>query len=586
MRLAQLQLSGFRNFKKATINFVNKTLLIGPNDIGKSNLIHALRILLDRGLSDMDVEPKDSDFYAYEDTNEIIIITKFVEVTEECVVSKMKANLHDDGSFFLKYVGKRDPITKKKEFTFFAGRDESSFVEISGRFYTKVLNLQYIDSNRDLAAYIRTQKKHLLQEAKEGRTPEQIAGDSSAIAQIGGKLSEVNASVSGLSYISSATNDINKELRDLSFHNARQNIEFDSGESDPEAFVEDLQLVSKVGGKKIAIGGDGRNNQVFLAIWASRFEREAADPLEVTIFCIEEPEAHLHPHQQRKLAEYLAMTLPGQVVITSHSPQIACELPPNSIVRLYNASPETLAAHDGCANIIEKSIFEFGYRLNILPAEGFFATVVLLVEGPSEVLLYKALAEALKIDLDRLNISVISIQGVGFSPYLNLLDALMIRWVMRTDNDISKVPKAPRYRCAGLQRALNAFGTAGIKDAAFEKMLAEHRDKLDQLKAPTIPEPLAEAVRNLKAGLESHRIFLATTDLENDLAASPLQPALKDFFGDEYSPEEIVESMQSQKATFMFEFLRTHRDDLVKLKGDRLAAPLFSAEALAKTIDA
>jgi len=586
MRLEQLKLTGFRNFKNATVNFVSKTLLIGPNDIGKSNLIHALRILLDRGLSDIELEPKDSDFYVFEETNTIEITAKFVEVREDCVVARMKHHLHEDGSFYLRYVAKRDPATRKKDFTFSAGRDEASFEDLNGRPYTRVLNLKYIDSNRDLTVYVRQQKKHLLEEAKEGRTPDQVKTDNEQVARIGTKLSDVNATVAGLSYISTATTDINKELKGLSFHNEQQNIEFDAGESDPDSFVDNLQLVSKVGGKKITIGGDGRNNQVFLAIWASRFDKEEKDPLEITIFCIEEPEAHLHPHQQRKLAEYLATTLPGQVIITSHSPQIACEFPPNAIVRLYNASPETLAANNGCCTRIEQSIFEFGYRLNILPAEGFFAAVVFLVEGTSEVLFYKALADAIKIDLDRLNITVLSVEGVGFNPYINLLDALMIRWIMRTDNDIFQIPRKPQYRCAGIQRACSAFDAGDIKDENLSKLIADNKGKLGTLEAGTIPEQLEPMVKELKESLEKHNIFLAGKDLENDLATSELNEILNEICGGGLSTDEVVECMQQQKATFIFEFLKTHRADLSKLANHPLCTPLTAAERVAKAINA
>lgn len=88
MEISQVKLKGFRNFKDETINFCNKTLIIGANDIGKSNLLHALRILLDKNLYESQLEPQDSDFYAYEDTNDLSIIIKFKNVTEDCVICK------------------------------------------------------------------------------------------------------------------------------------------------------------------------------------------------------------------------------------------------------------------------------------------------------------------------------------------------------------------------------------------------------------------------------------------------------------------------------------------------------------------
>ena len=47
------------------------------------------------------------------------------------------------------------------------------------------------------------------------------------------------------------------------------------------------------------LGGDGRNNQILLALWKAKSERDFDPDNEVIFYCIEEPEAHLHPHQQR-----------------------------------------------------------------------------------------------------------------------------------------------------------------------------------------------------------------------------------------------------------------------------------------------
>ena len=65
MIIKTLYIKGFRNFKEVTVNFNEHSLIIGANDVGKTNLIYALRILLDRSFSDYDYELAESDFFAY-----------------------------------------------------------------------------------------------------------------------------------------------------------------------------------------------------------------------------------------------------------------------------------------------------------------------------------------------------------------------------------------------------------------------------------------------------------------------------------------------------------------------------------------
>ena len=63
--------------------------------------------------------------------------------------------------------------------------------------------------------------------------------------------------------------------------------------------LDNLVLAYSTGDTPLSIGGDGRNNHIFLATWiAKQHLQKNID--HVTFYAIEEPEAHLHPHQQRK----------------------------------------------------------------------------------------------------------------------------------------------------------------------------------------------------------------------------------------------------------------------------------------------
>lgn len=575
MRLKTLYIKGFRNFKEATINFNNQSLIIGANDVGKTNLLYALRILLDRGFSDLDLELKESDFYAYEETNEVIITAFFDDIKEDCILSKMKGDISGDGNLVIKYLA-----TKGEDYKFFCGKSDADedLHEYAIPYYRKVLNIKYINSKRDFWGYINKTKNILLQQAKEDRSAETIDMDDALYKQISDKLKEVDSQIPELSYVKNATEQINEELNKLAIHNQEQKVVFDTASTDTDSVINKISITSKHGDKKLLIGGEGRLNQIYLSLWASQ-NRISEYSNEVSILCVEEPEAYLHPHQQRELARYLCQVLKGQVILTSHSPYIVCEFSPNSIMRLYKDDQETKVASDGCSSVIEEGFDGFGYRMSVIPAEAFFADCVILVEGQSELIFYKTLAKQIGIDLDRLNISILSVEGVGFNTYAKILGALGIYWVARTDNDIFKIQHQDAYRFAGIERGLDLAKQSCDLEETDEKVIDAYSCKIHGfVDKNSIPSKVLEAADKLRDVLANYDIFIADVDFETDLCNGPLKDALKEYYGDLLSDSSLIKKLKSHKAINIYDFLKNHKERLEALADDYVAKPLLSAK--------
>ncbi|NRS46656.1 ATP-dependent endonuclease [Brevibacillus sp. HB2.2] len=585
MYISNVQINGFRNFNQANINFKKKTLIIGSNDIGKSNLIYALRLLLDKKLSESDLELKDSDFHVYDEENNVIYIRiKFENVVEDCVIGKIGKYVNDQGEFYLAYEVKRGS-SGEKSYQFYIGHDESDLQPIESRYYLKVLNMDYIESSRELHSYIRKEKKNLLLESRKQRSEETVQSDDKITKKIEKSIHLLNRRITKLSYINNATNSLNDELLNLSFHHISNTIDFDAGGTGVDDFINNVTLVSKVNGKSLAVGGDGRNNQIYLALRTAKNRISDDTPLEVTFCCIEEPEAHLHPHQQRRLSKYLVESLKSQVLITSHSPQIACEFSPDSIVRLYNqADSSTKAANDGCNTGLEKSMLEFGYRLNIVPADAFYSNVVLLVEGPSEVLFYKALATDLEIDIDKYNISILMVDGVGFEPFIDVLSSLSINWVVRTDNDIIKVPYKDYHYYAGISRCLKIYEAYCNNDETINQLIKEKKNLLTNINSrENLTESEVEVGQEFVAALECHNMYLSEIDLENDILNSPLRSQVETYYG-ENNYDNLLNKMQKSKATFMYDFLYKNQGKLKGLLTDNLSSPLIRCKEIVEEL--
>lgn len=435
--------------------------------------------------------------------------------------------------------------------------------------------MQCVDTNRDLLGFLKRERAQILQLAKEKLSEDEIASDEKTSIEIQEKLDSINGQLNSMNYITSALDHVNQELDELSIHNEDQNVKFVAGESDADKLLKNLKLAYSSEDHILTLGGDGRNNQIFLATWIAK-QNIQKDIDCVTFYAIEEPEAHLHPHQQRKLSEYIQNHFNDQVLITSHSPHIASRFDSKCIVRLYSKAKFTHSACGGCSTILQEVINEFSYRLNTLSAEAFFADGVFLVEGTSEVLFYNALAKALNIDLDRFNISILSVEGVGFEPYVAVCNALNIPWTLRTDNDIfSKPTKNPeKHYYAGISRIMKILkGLCSGTDNDLCNYWEKHKSE-NEWPYETEPNKAAKELNSyIRTQATPYGLYLSDIDLENDLANSPLKIALETHYGKK-KVDILVKAMQTRKADNMMDFLTENYDKLSCLANDNIVLPL------------
>ena len=572
MRIDRIHIKGFRNYSDAEIIFQPKTLIIGANDVGKTNLMYALRLLFDRSISDHELELCDSDYNAYSGADSIEITVTISSITEECLLSTFSGAIKD-GTTIIRYTN-----SKSGTYNIYNGFSEQTLEEKNQRFYLKRLNMQYVDTNRDLFSFLRYERNNLLRVAKENLSPEEIESDESTIDALQNNLDGINKQIGELNYISKSLESVNTELGEISVHNMDQAVCFVAGESNVDRLLDNLVLAYSNGNNPLSIGGDGRNNQIFLATWISKQHiQESVD--HITFYAIEEPEAHLHPHQQRKLASYIMDKFDSQIFITTHSPHIASKFIPDCIVRLYSENKLSFAACSGCSPKIKTVIDEFSYRLNSLSAETFFSDGVFLVEGPSEVIFYSALAHELGFDLDRRNISILSVEGIGFKPYVAVCDALNIPWVLRTDNDIYKIPRSKpgKSHYAGISRII---GIAEICSENTDDLLQYWEDHssenewfIDAVNPESVPEIAKKLNEYIRTQVKQYGLFLSDIDLENDLANSAISGDLKDYY-DISDINNLVKAMKNRKAENMLEFLSEKHSKLSLLKEDRICDPL------------
>ena len=159
------------------------------------------------------------------------------------------------------------------------------------------------------------------------------------------------------------------------------------------------------------------------------------------LILVDEPELHLHPRWQRiflSLFRDLSPERNNQFLIATHSPVFVSPDTIHSIVRLYRPAGKgshKVSLRDVADLPASKQLVRMINSQN--NERMFFADTVVLVEGPSDRLVFGSLIErATERFKDNRAVEVIEVGGKNnFEGYQKLLDALNTPWTVVADRD-------------------------------------------------------------------------------------------------------------------------------------------------------
>lgn len=462
IRIVEVRVRNFRSLRSIDLTLARLTVLIGPNNSGKTSFLEALFAAMGAGRR---VLTRDDIFINFKETNlphdRSILIDVLIKPTDSkgefCdnfpegsywlnLWRNGIAQDDDDNDFMsfrtrLRWKHESGEYSVERQFLKDWVSDSSKIEDVeviseAGMVTIKQLEplaLHFMDAKRDIdddmkrqGSFWRRMTNDLgLSEGDIKSFEKTLTEINEEIVEKSGVLKHLKSTLDDLYSIMSGKSEgvelapVARKLRDLT-----KGIDVNFTTQGSQTFP-------------IVRHGMGTRSMASILVfrafmeWRSLVAKEdAVHPM----LALEEPEAHLHPQAQRALFNQI-MEIPGQIIISTHSSYVAAHAEFGDLRHFRKEGADTTVTAMALSDLQPDDLQKMKWKVLNTRGDMLFANALVLFEGETEEQVFALFAqEYWDRNPNELGINFIGVGGAGsYLPFLRLAEGFGIDWYIFSD---------------------------------------------------------------------------------------------------------------------------------------------------------
>lgn len=395
MRISKIQITNHSRIHDLSIRIRRHAVIVGANDVGKSSILRMLNLVLGTSTAGLyqtltynDLRDPDKPLVVN------VFLTDFTDSDRRLFPSEISIDADYESEYLL--IQMRVEIHSEDEEAITVRRwfPESGHERIPSREQLEALGWRYLRATRE---------KSMI-EGKQG--PVQALLSTADLgtheAALRSLLHQFNEELSGNESVIDILERVAKHLsRAMPKSVQREDFTVRSVADPSSNIFQNVSIFLNRNGEQVSLLEQSDGARQLMSMTLFDLAEGSAN-----VLAIDEPEIHLHPTSQRTVSDLLCGE-GNQKIIVTHSPYILHRFEPSEVIAVDRDGKCHQIESKNLSKVEKVRAHWWSPRL----LESLTARFVILVEGDADRVIVEAVAEKLRIDLDRLGAVVVELDG-------------------------------------------------------------------------------------------------------------------------------------------------------------------------------